>query len=1053
MIISEKSRQALLEVIRKLNNGADLNESAKRHILNLHIREVFPEDENRSKIDEFAKGAEKNIKVKTSDNRVKEGFQDVDLGTVTLEWKRDLKIKKDKKTGEKELRQYISGKWNRNGYSDNYLGVLTDGLEWIAYSAKCNITKDEYNEDDVELLKIDKINVKDESQVEFLYDFLYKYLILSNKLVINPQVLQDKFGENSEINKESAEEIKKIVKEVIENDSYVLKYINMWNVYKQYNAELTNEESIITYSQNLYLVLLTRVLVARLLGMDNCDVDNNWIKQIINGTKFTNNFKIKNFVQEDMYYWILEQKYIDKFIGIAKKLYFKMSEYDFINTNKDNLLHLIYEEIIPSNQRKKYGQKSTDFRLGDNIISRLDKEIEVGKKYIEPSIGSGSLARSLILNLRSKMDKLEMDNEKQLELLQNSVIGIDIDPIAIILAKSEWIITNADLIRKSKKSIEIPIYHADSLFDNSFTDDESKYLILKLEGVSENVIIEKDIITDINIFDKYLNDCDNLAKILIASNEAVEISESNMKFANKYINSESISERKLFLEATKKICQYLLNRRKEINNGIWKGLLLNNNIPQLLFRMFDMMIANLPWLALSSLPDVEYKEELNKLSVHYKIRATESSHHHQEIATVFALRCIDKYLNENGVVSFIMPGTIISGDQHFLFRKRNFNKIVNASFEELWYIPNNINPFNVKSCVIFMRKNKKCNFKMRRLESLSNWEDVQSNDINLLVVNNKNTWTTNDGKYIDIDNYYAEKFKQGADLMPRTAVFIQSDNPIEEYECDDELAIHTDDYALNNKNGKKLKNKLFMGLIRKKYVYTTTISEMLLPYYICNYSPKIALPIEIPTDNNELEKIRFVSNMEMIVEGDKSSAEWFTQFDELEEFSKKDFRSFLNVRNKLLDQSYFKAKYIVHMGASGKYPCAAVQDISSSELKFIADQTTYVAEIYDEYEAYYIVGMLNSGYISKSIEDFQAEGAFDRRHIHKIPFVFIPQYDCDNKKHVKIAQLSKELSEKIGVSITEQEESIEYDLKYRRMALKKKYSKEIEEIENIILTL
>lgn len=138
------------------------------------------------------------------------------------------------------------------------------------------------------------------------------------------------------------------------------------------------------------------------------------------------------------------------------------------------------------------------------------------------------------------------------------------------------------------------------------------------------------------------------------------------------------------------------------------------------------------------------------------------------------------------------------------------------------------------------------------------------------------------------------------------------------------------------------------------------------------------------------------------------------------------------------------------MGASGKYPCAAVQKVDINELKFIADQTTYVAEINDEDEAYYIVAILNSGYLRKAIEDFQSEGAFDKRHIHKIPFLFIPRYDYKDEKHVKIAELSKELSEKINRNIAQKEYSIEYSLSSRRTKLKKKYCKEIEELDCII---
>lgn len=1054
-MFNEKAIQEVKMFIKELNSGAYPKEDNKRHLFSLKLFKIFEDVENKSKLFQFAKGSESLTKITTNENRIKSGFQDVDLGTNTLEWKADLTKNDEKLKGQKQLREYISGKWNKNGYTEIYKGILSDGLIWIAYTAKCRTIKDQYTEDDVELCEIESIVAKNENDSEFIYNFIYKYLILENKLVINPNVLQQIFGENSDINKECIGLIKTFIDSVIVNDESIVKYIKMWNLYKQYNIDITDDESLYMYAQNLYLVLLTRILVAKLLEMDNSNVDDRWIKEIIDGTKFINNFKIKNFVQQDMYYWILDKKYIGKFIEVAKKLYLIMAEYDFINTNKDNLLHLIYEEIIPKSHRKKYGQKSTDFRLCDNIVDRLENQIEVGKKYIEPAIGSGSIERSVIINLRAKMDSLSMGPDEQLLILQKDVVGIDIDPIAVILAKSQWIITNSDLIKQSRKSIEIPIYHADSLFNNSYTGDNFEHIGIRLEKSQPTILINKKIINNISVFDRYLNDCDNLAKSLLKTNQdKLIIKDEHVKFVNKYIIEEDSVETKLFIESTKRIIEYLINKRREINNELWKGLLFNNNIPQLLFKAFDMIIGNLPWLALSSLSQLEYTNELKELSVHYKIRATESSHHHQEIATVFALRCIDKFLKSDGIAAFVMPGTIISGDHHTLFRKKNFSKVVDVQFYELWYIPNDINPFDIKACVLFMRKgNNTTNFEMRKLNSLSKWKDTSTEEISLLVINNKNTWTVNNGQYIDIDNYYAEQFKQGADLMPRTAVFIQTSENIDEYDEDDDISIWTDDYALNNKNGKKLKGRLFTGVIKKKYIFTTTISEMLLPYHICSYTPKIALPININSDNEDgIEKINFVYDEEFAQEGDSLSAAWFNQFDELKEFEKKSFREYLNVRNKLLDQNYFNAKYLVHMGASGKYPCAAVQELESN-MRFIADQTTYVAEIYDEDEAYYIVAMLNSRYISKAIEDFQAEGAFDKRHIHKIPFIFIPRFDSENPIHLKISKLSKELSNEIKESITEKESSIEFGLSSRRSKLKKKYSEKIATIDNIIENL
>ncbi|MGM8286712.1 hypothetical protein [Clostridium perfringens] len=1059
-MLNEEKLKITQKVIRELKLGVCKNEHSVRDLYNINLKAIYPDEVDEAKIDQFYKGSEKIVKMISDKNKNKIGFQDVDLGKNTLEWKLELNDK-NIKDGKVELRKYISGKFNLNGYAENYLGILSDGLNWIVYEATAKEKKEVYTEKDIKLKKKDYLQVKTENDAEYLYNFIYKYLFEENSLILGADVLKQIFGESSHIYAEVVNKIESIVAEVSQNDPLVVRYIQMWDKYKQYNRDVKDELNRKIYAQDIYMVLLTRILVAILLEINNVSVDDTWIKSVLNGSAFNINFKIINFIETDIYYWIIDDKYINKFINIARKLYFEITKYDFVGKSKDNLLHLMYEELIPGSHKKEYGQKSTDFELCDNIVDRLDAKIKLDSKCFEPTIGTGSIYRSINVNLINKMNKNGMNISDQLDVIQNNLIGVDIDPIAITLAKAEWIITNVDLIKKSKKTIYIPIYHADTLLDNPLIDTNKDKLFISLETnnngkvVVTNVILLKKFISTITLFNEYLIKCDRLAEISI-KDEVSTIGDEDIKFITNYIGDADEIEIELFKEGTKKICSYFLQQRKSINNEIWRSMLFNNNIPQLLFNNFDLIIGNLPWLALSSLPDISYKEELKKLSVDYNIRARASSNHHQEVATVFAIRCMDKFLKENGVAAFVMPGTIIMGDHHTLFRKEKFKEKVDVTLKELWNIPRKINPFKVKACVLFMIKRKSSDkFIMRELKHLSSWRDAPEHNVKLLTINNKNAWTIKDGNKLDvIDTYYAERFRQGADLFPRTAIFIENINDINDYKENDIVQVTTADYAAKNVNGKKLKGIVFQGYVEKKYIYTTTISEMLLPYYVCKEKPMIVLPIKIEYDKKDkIEKIKIVSNREMIQNGELSSAEWFEKFDQYDEFKEKKFRHYLNVRNKLTDQEYFNSKLIVHLGAGGTYPCASVEIIDNRELKFIADQTTYVAEFYDENEAYYVVGILNSQYMCDAIEAFQSEGAFEKRHIHKIPFIFVPKYDVDNPKHIKIAELSKELSQKILTNIIEKDASMKSDLKARRRRIKEKYSIERKMLEEIIRTL
>lgn len=85
-------------------------------------------------------------------------------------------------------------------------------------------------------------------------------------------------------------------------------------------------------------------------------------------------------------------------------------------------------------------------------------------KYLDPACGCGNFIRAALTRTREYYNNREFTNEEKLVLITDAVTGIDIDPTAVILSKAVWAMTLADLIRESERPVDIPIYHADSLF-------------------------------------------------------------------------------------------------------------------------------------------------------------------------------------------------------------------------------------------------------------------------------------------------------------------------------------------------------------------------------------------------------------------------------------------------------------------------------------------------------------------------------------------------------------------------------------------------------------
>ena len=90
--------------------------------------------------------------------------------------------------------------------------------------------------------------------------------------------------------------------------------------------------------------------------------------------------------------------------------------------------------------------------------------------------------------------------------------------------------------------------------------------------------------------------------------------------------------------------------QKEGRNGIWPFLLGNSYRPGFVKEQFNAIISNPPWMAMSKLANNPYKRVLVSWAELYGIKPTGSSHLHIELATIFLLNSVNKYLRIMGFV-------------------------------------------------------------------------------------------------------------------------------------------------------------------------------------------------------------------------------------------------------------------------------------------------------------------------------------------------------------------------------------------------------------------
>lgn len=104
----------------------------------------------------------------------------------------------------------------------------------------------------------------------------------------------------------------------------------------------------------------------------------------------------------------------------------------------------LYQHVITQEERKQLGEYYTPRWLAQEI-TRAVVDDPLNQQVLDPACGSGTFIETMAEHL------LEHDGEltptETLQKLQQNIVGIDIHPVAVQLAKATWVMATANTIR------------------------------------------------------------------------------------------------------------------------------------------------------------------------------------------------------------------------------------------------------------------------------------------------------------------------------------------------------------------------------------------------------------------------------------------------------------------------------------------------------------------------------------------------------------------------------------------------------------------------------
>lgn len=240
----------------------------------------------------------------------------------------------------------------------------------------------------------------------------------------------------------------------------IIKILQEYNITSVEQRTKSEEIQLLFFSIQTYFSLLIKTIVSNIL-QGNTPANISSSIDIITG-KFTEKYGIQNYCYEDWYCWPvfeLENGFEDIMKGIQQQLDYydtSMSIKEFLLNSNYDYIKQIYEAIIPKELRHALGEYYTpdwlaEYTISNAISSFRDRNLKTAK-ILDPTCGSGTfLFKSIMLKRRECCT---------LEEIVNSVFGFDINPLAVLTAKTNYLLCILDLLDPNS-NITIPVYNVD----------------------------------------------------------------------------------------------------------------------------------------------------------------------------------------------------------------------------------------------------------------------------------------------------------------------------------------------------------------------------------------------------------------------------------------------------------------------------------------------------------------------------------------------------------------------------------------------------------------
>ena len=780
------------------------------------------------------------------------------------------------------------------------------------------------------------------------------------------------------------------------------------------DAATAGDESDWLFIRHTYITSLIAVIMQQRLLGEVARYAAERPDALLKGQILAEQSDLHGVIDADLFTWPTEVGETTYLREIARVV----EQFDWTQ-NATEVAPTLYQNVITREERKRLGEYYTPRWLAKEITDTVVDD-PLNQRVLDPSCGSGTFIETAIDRILSRAGQLSATDK--LQKLQENVVGIDIHPVAVQLAKATWVMAAADTIRDARAeatdtgAVSAPIYLGDSMQLRYDTGTLSASQSIELE--THETLPDHTAPIIFSIPRELARRQADIDRLISEMATAIDEGRNAEHVADNYQMSNECRQ------SMKAVAALMAELHAADRNHVWAYYIRNMIRPAVIAEeKVDRIIGNPPWLTYSQSADI-IRQELRAMSEQrYQIWAGGKLAPHQDIATLFYTRCAELYARPGTQIGMVMPHSALRAGQHLKWRSGNYKRKggrnalsigLNLRVHEPWDLDNVVPDFfPMPASVVFAQYIGVGQGAALAPATVQVWRGDWQKDY-ADVSRKSEALHHDDGKF---KSPYAELSSQGPTIVDRRLFFV-------------ETVPHTAMLpAANTTNVKPRLSKQdkinyegqlnqMEGVVSNDHLFDVYLGECIAPYIALD-PQKAALPVHRPSmtmplihDDCEDDK-HDACRLEVAALHSTMQRRWSNAVEMFREAHKnqaiKDLYSNLNHLNKLTSQLGYLQGAIADNGKTrvayttqGEPTSAIVRDKYA-----VIDHKAFQTECQTKEEAHYVTAILNSNQLASQAKPFcTTNWAKKIRDFHKHGWKLpIPRYDASDSLHFRLSQL------------------------------------------------